>query len=691
LVDETRAPRTNRRALGALIVAIALLPVGVGAAVVEHRSKVADQDRALRHEAGAQAEVLKNYFARARSLTQLMSHDASFRRYYEAPASRAQNLQAASSSMSYLEHLFPGSVGESCFIDRGGAENARAVRGRIAPVNTLSPDESGNPFFKPTFALEPGDVYQAKPYVSPDTGEWVISNSTPIPRVRGRKQAIVHFEVTIESFRRAAAESSSRFTISVVDRQSGRVVLDSRFAQASKAPLGRPDDRRFVSLADEARGGGITVPNDRRSGFERLGRSSTNANDWIVVATERHAGASLLQSVGLSQLALLLGALILLGFSIVSLRASQRELRSAALTDPLTGLNNRRRLVFDITRRLAGATPERPFALVLFDLDGFKGYNDAFGHLAGDDLLRRLGHSLSRSIKGRGDAYRMGGDEFCVLADLHDHEAPDAVALAASAALSERGEGFGITASFGSVVLPTEASSATEALRLADQRMYARKSSRRASAERQTTDVLLKVLAERSPSLGAHLDAVSQLCLAVAEKLGLPDDAVTPLLQAASLHDVGQLAIPDEIMSKPGALSEEEWSFVRKHTLIGERILGAAPALARAAKLVRSSHERFDGGGYPDGLAGDAIPLGARIILVCDAYNAITSNRPYRARRDSPAALAELMRCAGTQFDPAVVAAFTEAIEDGTIGPKGPPAEAPAASKNGAREFETVA
>jgi C4-dicarboxylate-specific signal transduction histidine kinase len=121
LVDETRAPRTNRRALGALIVAIALLPVGVGAAVVEHRSKVADQDRALRHEAGAQAEVLKNYFARARSLTQLMSHDASFRRYYEAPASRAQNLQAASSSLSYLEHVFPGSVGESCFIDRGGA------------------------------------------------------------------------------------------------------------------------------------------------------------------------------------------------------------------------------------------------------------------------------------------------------------------------------------------------------------------------------------------------------------------------------------------------------------------------------------------------------------------------------------------------------------------------------------------
>jgi diguanylate cyclase (GGDEF)-like protein len=384
---------------------------------------------------------------------------------------------------------------------------------------------------------------------------------------------------------------------------------------------------------------------------------------------DRAAAASLLDSVGVSQLALLAGALLLLGFSIVSLRTSQRELRTAALSDPLTGLHNRRRLVFDITRRLAAAKAERPFALILFDLDGFKGYNDAFGHLAGDDLLRRLGQNLARAVKGRGDAYRMGGDEFCVLAELNG-ESQETVALVGGEALSERGEGFGITASFGSVLLPEGAPDATEALRKADQRMYARKSSRRASAERQTTDVLLKVLSERSPELGVHLDGVSQLCLGVAQALRLPDDVVTSLLQAASLHDIGKVAIPDEIIDKAGPLTDEEWDFVRKHTLIGERILGAAPALSRAAKLVRSSHERFDGTGYPDRLAGDQIPLGARIISVCDAYDAMTSDRPYRARKDHDAALAEIERCAGTQFDPSVVQAFTDAFAHGPDRPR---------------------
>lgn len=670
LTDASSAPRTNRRALCALVVAIALLPIGVSAAIVEHRKEQGDQDRALRHEAEAQAAKLDGYFARARSLTQLLSRDSAFRRFYETPGSRSSrvraqgpDVQAANASLGYLEHLFPGSIGEACFIDRGGPENARAVKGKIAPVANLSPDESGNPFFKPTFALQPGQVFQARPYVSPDTHEWVISNSTPIPPVHGKKRAFVHFEVTIESFRQAAA-ASSQFGIAVVDRKSGRVIIDSRFSQRLRAPLGRPRDARFTALAGERRKTGAIVLDGHRSGFELLDRSKTNQNDWIVVAMDEQAAASLLGSVGLSQLGLLIGALLLLGFSIVSLRASQRELRTAALSDPLTGLHNRRQLVFDITRRLATASSERPFVLILFDLDGFKGYNDAFGHLAGDDLLRRLGQNLARAVKRRGQAYRMGGDEFCVLADPKG-ESPDTVALVASEALSERGEGFAITASFGSVLLPDGASSATEALRKADQRMYARKNSRRASAERQTTDVLLKVLSERSPALGAHLDGVSQLCLAVAETLGLPDDAVTTLLQAASLHDIGKVAIPDEIINKPGPLTEEEWDFVRKHTLIGERILGAAPALARAAKLVRASHERFDGTGYPDNLAGDRIPLGARIISVCDAYDAMKSDRPYRAPKDHEAALAELNRCAGKQFDPYVVQAFVEALEQG--------------------------
>jgi diguanylate cyclase (GGDEF)-like protein len=347
---------------------------------------------------------------------------------------------------------------------------------------------------------------------------------------------------------------------------------------------------------------------------------------------------------------------------VVERKSAERRLAEQALHDALTGLPNRRRLMAEFEEHVEDATTERPLLLLLFDLDGFKAYNDTFGHTAGDVLLTRLGRHLSAEIGEFGSAYRMGGDEFCVLARL-DTEGPEPVTLAATAALSEHGEGFSVTASYGSVLVPTEASHLSEALHVADQRMYARKSiGSRASAGRQSADVLLKVLSERSPDLGIHLDEVTELCGAVGEGLSLPEEELAPLLQAASLHDVGKAAIPDEILNKPGPLDEEEWTFMRGHSVIGERILGAAPALSQAAKLVRSSHERWDGTGYPDRRAGENIPLGARIISVCDAFDAMISERPYRPAVSADEALAELRRCAGTRFDPTVVDAFCAVV-----------------------------
>jgi diguanylate cyclase (GGDEF)-like protein len=349
---------------------------------------------------------------------------------------------------------------------------------------------------------------------------------------------------------------------------------------------------------------------------------------------------------------------------VIERERGREELARQALHDSLTGLANRRSLFADLDQRLPTASPGQPLLIVLCDLDGFKAYNDTFGHAAGDALLARLAHNLSGAMAGRGTAYRMGGDEFCVLASLSlgDH---DAISKAAVEALSERGEGFSVSASYGAVLLPGEASTSVQALRTADQRMYANKAlGSRASAGRQTTDVLLRVLCERNPDLGIHLDEVTQLCQEVAVKLGLPEDEIVPILQAASLHDVGKAAIPDEILNKPGPLDDEEWEFMRRHTLIGERILSAAPALARAAVFVRSSHERYDGKGYPDGLIGEEIPLGARVIAVCDSFDAMTSDRPYRESIGVEAAVAELRRCAGTQFDPAVIDAFHAVIAD---------------------------
>jgi diguanylate cyclase (GGDEF)-like protein/PAS domain S-box-containing protein len=348
---------------------------------------------------------------------------------------------------------------------------------------------------------------------------------------------------------------------------------------------------------------------------------------------------------------------------ITARKQAEDQLSYQAYHDVLTGLPNRRRLMEDLSSRMATATPENPLLLILLDLDGFKAYNDTFGHSAGDALLSRLGRRLQAAVEGRGVSYRMGGDEFCVLAAL-GVDGADALSAAAATALSETGEAFTITASHGAVVVPLETVEEADALRKADHRMYARKTNGRVSAARQAADALLSALSERSPDLSTHLHDVTQLCEAVAQTLGVPDDQMAPLLQAAALHDVGKVAIPDAVLNKPGPLDEDEWEFMRAHTLIGERILAAAPALSRAAKIVRSSHERFDGKGYPDGLAADDIPLAARIIAVCDAYDAMTSNRPYRAATSREGALSELRRQAGTQFHPEVVDAFVRATSE---------------------------
>ena len=347
---------------------------------------------------------------------------------------------------------------------------------------------------------------------------------------------------------------------------------------------------------------------------------------------------------------------------VLSLRESQGEARTSAQesrTDELTGLPNRRALMIDLES--AVTQPPRVGSLrllALFDLDGFKLYNDTFGHPAGDALLARLGGrlgSFAASHDGRG--YRLGGDEFCLLAECTAAEV-DAIIAGAGAALSEHGEGFTIGASQGSVLLPSEADSVKEAMQLVDRRMYANKVSERTSAGSQSRDVLLTALRERQPELAEQAVDVAEVALAVAQELGMEAEQLDETYRAAQLHETGKMAIPDAILSKPGPLEDSEWDFVRRHTLIGERIIASAAALVPVARLVRSSGERWDGSGYPDSLREEQIPLGARVIAVCDAYAAMVSERPYSVAMRPARALEELRRGAGSQFDPEVVAAF---------------------------------
>jgi diguanylate cyclase (GGDEF)-like protein len=435
-------------------------------------------------------------------------------------------------------------------------------------------------------------------------------------------------------------------------------VADGTYTEGTLVDLGWPAAAVLLAVAASTRPSARR--SERRAGwlllvlpalFAAVGLSVLVIDHFVRITPLALVLASLCVLAVIGRMALTYGE----NLAILRLRTTEAE------TDPLTGLGNRRRLALDVEDGLEGEATAR--VLALFDLNGFKHYNDTFGHPAGDALLARLGRNLSTFAATRGAVYRMGGDEFCALLD-RGREPVDLLVRAAASSLADEGDGFAITASYGWVELPEEAGDAAEAMRLADQRMYANKNSQRASAEEQSSGVLLTALVERNPDLGDHVNGVAELAEAVAASLGLTENEVEQVRIAAALHDVGKMAIPDAILTKPGSLDEEEWGFVRRHTLIGETIMHAAPALRTAARLVRSSHERFDGTGYPDGLAGEEIPLGSRIIFVCDAFDAMLSARPYSPPLPVDHALSELRRNAGTQFDPLVVGAFSLVVDD---------------------------
>jgi two-component system cell cycle response regulator len=240
-----------------------------------------------------------------------------------------------------------------------------------------------------------------------------------------------------------------------------------------------------------------------------------------------------------------------------------------SMTDPLTRLWNRRRLVADLTEVVAH--PDDPHVLVLYDLNGFKRFNDLYGHPAGDALLERLAAKFAEYVRPRGACYRLGGDEFCALARV-PHGSLEAFLDATAEALSERGDGFDVTTSFGCVLIPDDVNDVSGAMHLADQRLYARK--HQSLIDRgQPHGVLLQALYEREPGLRRHVGNVAALSVELGRRLELDSPSLRALDLAAQLHDIGKLAIPDAILQKTEPLTADECAFIEQHTVIGERIL----------------------------------------------------------------------------------------------------------------------
>src|ERR671935_2800930 len=338
-------------------------------------------------------------------------------------------------------------------------------------------------------------------------------------------------------------------------------------------------------------------------------------------------------------------------------RTLRATIRAAAEADPVTGLPGRPRFQADLEARLAGGGEA---TLLLARLDGFAAYDAAFGHRAGDALLVRLAAELRRAVRDEAVAYRASGTTFCVLAG-DDVLSLDALERRVAGALREQGTGFAVAASVGRVTLPRDAVSAGEALRLADARAdLASRAADPKPRDASTTSALADALA----LAGDHALGAAELAEAVARRLGLGALDRAHVRLAAQLSGLGKLAIPDALLGKAGELTDEERAYVRDHPVIAERILLRARGLEPVAALVRSSRERVDGRGHPDGLAGEEIPIGARIVAVCDAFDAMLSHRPWRPAMGTEAALAELRAGAGSQFDRGVVDAFAAVIDE---------------------------
>ena len=405
----------------------------------------------------------------------------------------------------------------------------------------------------------------------------------------------------------------------------------------------RATTQAALQLGASQRPGGIQFRLDAELDRAELGYGADAARSRVV-ATVAAFGATIL---------------LLVAFSIAfhHLLRARRRSHDDATTDALTGLGNRRKLFADMNQ--PADAPDRGTKLAaIFDLDGFKAYNDTFGHPAGDALLAALGRKLTLAVAGRGQAYRIGGDEFVVTTNAIDGEG---VLADAKTALSEQGPGFSIGCSSGSTRLKT-GSSFEDTLHIADQRLYANKRAGRGEAATDAKDALLQVLAEQNADLVVHLGHVSELAARTAANLGLSPSEVGLTRLAAELHDIGKSAMPASILDKPGPLDAAERWFMQRHSEIGERIVAAAPTLKATAPIVRAAHERPDGKGYPDGLSLEEIPMSSRIIAVVDAFDAMISERPYQRAMASDDALAELRRHAGTQFDPAVIEAFAATI-----------------------------
>jgi diguanylate cyclase (GGDEF)-like protein len=467
-----------------LCLGVGLLATSVGLGISGNRQRIDDdRDHRLSEQAGAQSELVSQYFDRARTLILLTAQNPAFEAFYEAPGTRTDKLTAGGpvidhmhAALTYLEGLYPVDVvSEVCFIHGSGAENARVVSSYLADVSQLSRNESANPFFVPTMNLKPGQVYQAAPYLSPDAHRWVISNSTMLPF--GGEPALLHFEVTLGSFRQTLHQVSSGDAF-LVDAKTGAIMLDVQQPGTVENGLMVTSPSPYVQLANTAAASGVLTIDGQRIAFHRVPASDGNDNDWLVIASVQAGQAAWFDGLGPTPIMMLAAGLFVLIFSYLNFRASQRELRNAALTDRLTGLPNR----VWLNERLGQAVrlSQRTGLIggvLMIDLDRFKAVNDTVGHHKGDLVLVEAARRLQLAVRASDSVARLGGDEFAVslegLSDRHDAtRTAERIVADFNLPFLVDGRAFCVGASVGIALYPESGPDPSVLLQHADAAMY---------------------------------------------------------------------------------------------------------------------------------------------------------------------------------------------------------------------------
>jgi len=359
-------------------------------------------------------------------------------------------------------------------------------------------------------------------------------------------------------------------------------------------------------------------------------------------------------------------------------RAVQSE-RQQASTDALTGLLNHRGALQALeTSFETVATGQQELSLLMGDVDGFKLFNDTYGHITGDDVLKLVAEVARSVAQDVGTVCRYGGDEFLIILPGVDKQSAMTIAaeidrrLGTASFRAGDGELVPIRMSIGVASYPEDTASVAKLVALADAAMYAAKQRSdprgisKASTKDDTTfgvlDSLVEAIDLKDSYTKVHCDIVAEYAVKLAERLNLPAESRRALRIAGLLHDIGKLAVPDDILKKPGPLTQDEYEVMRRHVVIGEVLIREVPELKEVIQAVACHHERFDGSGYPRGLKGDEIPLIGRVIAIADAYSAMCLDRPYRKGMSHDRVLNELVAGAGIQFDPDIAKAFVQLL-----------------------------